>query len=286
VGKTSSQVVDNTMSKDLIFIDGQEGFVDLDFFIQMDVCNYYRTSKDYIKYSIQVPGFTDDSKLLTSFIKKVYDLQNGWLRMKSFHNIEYPFSRSNVFKNSSGVDLKRRLTVLDISRNNVSREFSKFSSSYDSEIDYWNNRIKYYRTLKFSWHKKDSYYRKKQIEKCTRQIRKIFILKNKNPWVSDYEKEFNLVHKLTKKCPEKFSSVYKDVFTTDIVNQRYDVYVFRVSSQIIPYLEQQVQLGRIELKDDEMVMLKALKEAMRIRDESMSFNDYIDNWTKKLLEKK
>lgn len=275
------------MTNDLIFVDGQEGFIDLDFFIQMDISNNYHRDKDFLEMSSRTDFRNfDDSKLVKPLIETMdKDRKNGWLRVSSFHKIEYPFGRIS-YTNNDGVDLKRKLTVLDISRNNVSREFSRMSSPYDKTIDYWNTRIEYYRNIKRKNGNKKSCYRKEKIEECTRNIRRNFRLKFRNPWVSDYENEFGLVLRLVRRCPERFCSVFKDVFENENMSTRFDVYLLRVSSKIIPYLEQQLGLGRISLTEEEKRMLFSLKEAMRVKDNSTTFDSYIDNWAKKLMEGK
>jgi hypothetical protein len=61
--------------------------------------------------------------------------------------------------------------------------------------------------------------------------------------------------------------------------------ILKISSVAIPYLENQFSLKRIELNPQEQVMIKSMKELLAIKDETTTFDIYIDKWVERLVKK-
>lgn len=56
-----------------------------------------------------------------------------------------------------------------------------------------------------------------------------------------------------------------------------------INTKGLAYLEQQHDLKRIKLDDNSLLLLNALKEFMRFRNEDETFDDYLDSWIKRLI---
>ncbi len=115
----------------------------------------------------------------------------------------------------------------------------------------------------------------------TRLRRKILFQKLENEKVAgriiknSFGDLFNLL-------PERYRGVKDDAI------QYYSI-TFLLKSALInakglSYLEQQNDLGRINLNDDSLILLQSLKDLMSYRQENATFDDYINNWIKELLK--
>jgi len=59
--------------------------------------------------------------------------------------------------------------------------------------------------------------------------------------------------------------------------------IFSVNTIVIPYLENQSELKRIIFTKEEGAVIKAIKELLKVKDDTVTFDSYIDSWAKRLL---
>ena len=167
--------------------------------------------------------------------------------------------------------LKHRFISLQISRNHITREYGAIK--YEKEIKKltrWLNAM----------HKIHPGHRK-GINKVRSRLTELKNMKRQS--IYNFDKE--VFETLTKKIPKRYKGEREEQFDLPWYGRdgmKITVFLKWISHKSIPYLEQQYQLRRIKLSEDEEYMLHAFKEAMRIRDEKTTFTDYIDKWARNL----
>lgn len=285
------------MSNELVYIDGQEGFVDLDILLSYNLflgsdnikerrndIKIIKSSRGwYVYYDSLVDSprlFLEESKAL-DFVDRLY-----WYDIfKGTGNSLKIYMPKRLCKGSQkNFDNSRRLLLLSISRNNIIRELSKIL--FDKKI----KRISYV-ISRLQRSSLTEEYKKVKIRPYNSQL--VNLLRDKKRMIMSEGLDYDILFSLINHIPEKYKVINNEIVEYNAVKKgrlwenryfvRYVLNVLRLNTNCIPYLEQQLELGRITLSDDEINYLSALKEAMRIKDENMTFDDYIDNWTDKLL---
>jgi hypothetical protein len=269
------------MGNELIYIDGQEGFISLNIFLEMDFYRYYsaklhaeRLKKNLESYLRNSPKLDYYEVAVTPNSFYLYDVSNEILFTRVLRYYRGFSDKKPLFK---------RLIVLQISQNHIAREFYlKKVSILDKGIDKLIMKIEHCHSLK------SSYYKKKRIKECSLKIKRLKRLKKMNiSYESFGEEHMKLIYSIADYIPKKYYFYNEEKFVDESSKYSSDYLIlktFSLSHLAIPYLEQQLQLGRIKFSEDQYNMLLAIKEAMRVRDDNMTFDSYIDDWAGKLLK--
>lgn len=68
------------------------------------------------------------------------------------------------------------------------------------------------------------------------------------------------------------------------IQRKLNITLLKINIKAIAWLEQQDELNRIELTREERALMVAMKEAMTVHDDNVTFDSYIEDWAHKILK--
>ena len=175
------------------------------------------------------------------------------------------------YKNEEVSAFRKKIIVLRINESSILVEYNNLNNPYQKMAEKIKKEMDNYMVgLKNPQESSKLYAMNKELRKNMKKSKE-----------SRYEGNLHVLYELVNKVPQKFYSTDEEHFTYKEYFFNYKVLTIRV--QIIPYVIQQVELGNMVVTKEEMNMVKALQEVMRVKDEKVTFDSYINEWVKRLL---
>lgn len=219
------------MVNELVFVDGQESFIDLVIPLRGEV----ESSNDAIQ----------------------------WWSRETFAEIPMHISRNFPEQ------VRHRLLSLRISMNHLREYYVKA---------YYNYSVPIQKVQEALWRCTKLFGRRR----LTATLRKLMLLeKNAESIMLDYK----IIGSVVSLLPTRYLTYDKQVleWQFDNLKWRINLYLLKIQVQAIAYLEQQSDLGRVNLSKQTKAMLVAMRDCMAVHEEGQDFDTYINKWSDKIL---
>jgi hypothetical protein len=76
---------------------------------------------------------------------------------------------------------------------------------------------------------------------------------------------------------------FHGVESKDYESNELNIILIKINIKALAWLEQQDELKRINLDEKERALMLSMKEAMKVHDDAVTFDGYIEDWAHKLL---
>lgn len=185
--------------------------------------------------------------------------------------------------------VRHRLISLTLSMNAIKQEYNKLIRPYDDAImklqeaidineGHRNIKIKLNKTLKRLIYLQE----KSSCNDIPEQVfaslinllppKYVSYKKEEHEWVGRYTQRGSRIY-LVQENPE------------DLLKKQLNITLIDVNIKALSWLEQQDELNRINLSREERALMLSMKESMRVHDDNVTFDSYIEDWAHHLLDK-